>query len=132
MPNKTKDDLKIPDSRLLRPKTLIVHDNLRKKLYFIINCFKEEKINNYKKRYFEIKKEIENLIVLSNYSKIVKKDYAINKIKIKSNISKIKFLNNVEKAKKYIKIGDIFQVVLSQRFETKLTKDPIEIYKKLR
>ncbi len=132
LPNKTKDDLKIPDSRLLRPKTLIVHDNLRKKLYFIINCFKEEKINNYKKRYFEIKKEIENLIVLSNYSKIVKKDYAINKIKIKSNISKIKFLNNVEKAKKYIKIGDIFQVVLSQRFETKLTKDPIEIYKKLR
>jgi Anthranilate/para-aminobenzoate synthases component I len=35
-------------------------------------------------------------------------------------------------AKKYIKRGDIFQVVLSQRFETKLTKKPIEIYKKLR
>ena len=35
-------------------------------------------------------------------------------------------------AKKYIKIGDIFQVVLSQRFEAKLTKKPIEIYKKLR
>ena len=33
---------------------------------------------------------------------------------------------NVNKAKKYIKIGDIFQVVLSQRFETKLTKKPIE------
>jgi anthranilate synthase component 1 len=38
----------------------------------------------------------------------------------------------VNKAKKYIKIGDIFQVVLSQRFEANLTKDPIEIYKKLR
>ena len=36
------------------------------------------------------------------------------------------------KGKKYIKKGDIFQVVLSQRFETKLTKKPIEIYKKLR
>ena len=36
------------------------------------------------------------------------------------------------KAKDYIKKGDIFQVVLSQRFETKLTKDPLEIYKKLR
>ena len=51
---------------------------------------------------------------------------------IKSNISKQKFLSNVKKAKKYIKIGDIFQVVLSQRFETKLIKNPIEIYKKLR
>ena len=38
----------------------------------------------------------------------------------------------VNKAKKYIKIGDIFQVVLSQRFETKLSKKPLEIYKKLR
>ena len=38
----------------------------------------------------------------------------------------------VKKAKKFIKIGDIFQVVLSQRFEAKLTKKPIDIYKKLR
>jgi len=38
----------------------------------------------------------------------------------------------VLKAKKYIKKGDIFQVVLSQRFESKLTKAPLEIYKKLR
>ena len=36
------------------------------------------------------------------------------------------------KAKKYIKKGDIFQVVLSQRFESPLTKSPLEIYKKLR
>ena len=51
---------------------------------------------------------------------------------IKSNISKKKFLENVKKAKKYIQIGDIFQVVLSQRFETKLTKKPLSIYKRLR
>ena len=51
---------------------------------------------------------------------------------MKSNISKKKFLNNVRKAKKYIKIGDIFQVVLSQRFVANLTKNPIDIYKKLR
>ncbi len=38
----------------------------------------------------------------------------------------------VNAAKRYIKIGDIFQVVLSQRFEAKLTKKPLEIYKKLR
>ena len=54
------------------------------------------------------------------------------KIKVKSNTSKNKFLAMVNKAKKYIKLGDIFQVVLSQRFEAKLTKKPLEIYKKLR
>ena len=41
-------------------------------------------------------------------------------------------MENVKKAKKYIQIGDIFQVVLSQRFETKLTKKPLSIYKRLR
>ena len=55
-----------------------------------------------------------------------------SKIKVKSNISKKRFKKIVVEAKKYIKKGDIFQVVLSQRFETKLTKAPLEIYKKLR
>ena len=59
-------------------------------------------------------------------------DIKKTKISYKSNISRKKFLSNIIKAKKYIKKGDIFQVVLSQRFETNLTKNPIEIYKKLR
>ena len=54
------------------------------------------------------------------------------KIKVKSNTSKKRFLDMVSKAKNFIKIGDIFQVVLSQRFEAKLAKSPLEIYKKLR
>ncbi len=133
IPNKCKDDLKIPDARLLRPKTLVIHDNEKKKLYFIINCFKDEKINNYKKKYLDIQNEIENLIVISKFKlNNIQQTIKNYKIKIKSNITKKKFINNVKKAKKYIKIGDIFQVVLSQRFESKFTKDPIEIYKKLR
>ena len=44
---------------------------------------------------------------------------------IKSNFTKKEFLKLVNKAKKYISIGDIFQVVISQRFEKKLTKDPL-------
>ena len=45
-----------------------------------------------------------------------------NKNKIKSNISKSKFKKMVLTAKKYITKGDIFQVVLSQRFERKFEK----------
>ena len=51
---------------------------------------------------------------------------------VTSNINKNVFKKIVLKAKEYIKKGDIFQVVLSQRFETNLTKAPLEIYKKLR
>lgn len=132
IPNSCTDDLKIPDSRILRPRTLIIHDNLKKKIYFIINCFSDEKIKDYSKKYLQIKNEIEYLMFLANYKSNIQNIKTSKKISIKSNILKKKFLSNVNKAKKYIKIGDIYQVVLSQRFETKLTKSPLEIYKKLR
>ncbi len=133
IPNNCKDDLKLPDVRLLRPRTLIIHDNLKKEIFFINNIFKDEKITNYKNKYKDILSE---LFTLSLQSSVKKIDNVINnkskKIIINSNTSKNKFLSIVNKAKKYIKLGDIFQVVLSQRFETKLTKKPIDIYKKLR
>ena len=70
------------------------------------------------------------IIALGGISKFNEKKIKLSPIK--SNTSMKKFISNVKKAKKYIKIGDIFQVVLSQRFQTKLTKKPLEIYKKLR
>jgi anthranilate synthase component 1 len=134
VPDNCLNDLKIPDVRLIRPKTLIIHDNLLKKIYFIINCFADEKIYNYKKYYFKQLKNIEHLKKIALYTK-TKKNNKIDtnkKIKVKSNISKKRFKKIILKAKEYIKKGDIFQVVLSQRFEAKLTKSPMEIYKKLR
>ena len=132
IPNKCKNDLKLPDVRLLRPRTLIIHDNFKKKIFYIVNIFKDEIIANYKKKYFEVENEINNLLIQAS-KKVA--DNNLNKkinIKVKSNTSKNKFLNMINKAKKYIKIGDIFQVVLSQRFEAILSKKPLDIYKKLR
>ncbi|MDA9955851.1 anthranilate synthase component I [Candidatus Pelagibacter sp.] len=132
IPNKCKDDLNLPDVRLLRPRTLVIHDNLKKKIFYIVNIFSDEKILNYKSKYLEVESQINDLLIQASLEKSnFSKDNKTN-IKIKSNTSKSKFLRMVNKAKKYIKIGDIFQVVLSQRFETKLSKKPLEIYKKLR
>ena len=131
--NSCKDDLKLPDVRLMRPRVLVIHDNLKKKIFFIVNVYKDEKINNYKKKYSQIKNELINLSILARTSeKNIINNNKTKKNIIKSNTTKVRFINMVKKAKKYIKIGDIFQVVLSQRFETKLTKSPLEIYKKLR
>ena len=134
IPNNCKDDLGIPDVRLLRPRTLIIHDNLKKKIFYISNVFNDEKISNYKKKFEEIKNELSKLSNQSfpKNSKKFKFNNSNNKISVKSNTPKNRFLKMVDKAKEYIKIGDIFQVVLSQRFEAKLTKKPLEIYKKLR
>ena len=133
IPNTCKDDLKLPDVRLLRPRTLIIYDKLKKKIFYIINVFNDEKITNFSKKYTQVQNEL-NSLYNNNFN--IKKKNNIKKsslrINIKSNTSKSSFLNMVKKAKNFIKIGDIFQVVLSQRFEAKLSKDPIDIYKKLR
>ena len=133
IPNKCKNDLGLPDVRLIRPVKLIIYDNFKKKIFFIVNCFNDQKIKNYNKKFNSIKKEIKDLkkLILLNQNTHTKKILP-KKVKIKSNTTKKNFLSMVGKAKKYIKKGDIFQVVLSQRFETNLSKSPLEIYKKLR
>ena len=65
IPNSCVDDLKIPDARILRPRTLIIHDNYEQKIFYIINCFSDEKIINYKSKFDSIKKQIRNLIFIS-------------------------------------------------------------------
>jgi anthranilate synthase component 1 len=133
IPNNCKNDLNLPDVRLLRPRTLIIHDNLKKEIFFIINIFSDEKINNYKKKFDDIKSELFKLNIQSSIKHLkTLENNVLKDIKVKSNTSKNKFLKMVSKAKEYIKLGDIFQVVLSQRFEAKLTKKPLDIYKKLR
>ena len=133
IPNKCKNDLNLPDVRLMRPRTVIIHDNLKKEIYFIINIFNDEKISNYQKKFENIKSELFKLSIQSLIKNLDNKTYKeFKNINIKSNTPKNKFLAMVNKAKEYIKLGDIFQVVLSQRFETNLTKKPLDIYKKLR
>lgn len=51
---------------------------------------------------------------------------------VQSNLTKDQFISNVEKAKEYIRAGDIFQVVLSQRFSIDTEVDPLHVYRVLR
>ena len=92
IPNNCKDDLKLPDVRLLRPRTLIIHDNLKKKIFYIANVFKDEKINNYSEKYLEIESEINDLLIQSSLSKKNLKITKKEKIQVKSNTTKNKFL----------------------------------------
>ena len=132
IPDNCKDDLKIPDVRMIRPKNLVIYDNLKKKIFFIENIYAETKIKNYFEKYQLIRRNLETYEDYSNIHLPLNFTHQKNKNKIKSNISKNQFKNYVKKAKEYIGKGDIFQVVLSQRFERKINKTPLEIYNHLR
>ena len=96
---------------MIRPRSLIIHDNLKKNIHYIVNCYSDEKITNYKKKFLNIKFKIEELkyLTLKNNHSLSNFFNKQKKSKVKSNISKKYFKNIVLKAKKYIKNGDIFQ-----------------------
>lgn len=50
----------------------------------------------------------------------------------KSNFDKEDYLESIRKIKRYIRSGDLYQVNMTQRFETEMTDEPLELYKKLR
>ncbi|MAK12539.1 MAG: anthranilate synthase component I [Candidatus Pelagibacter sp.] len=129
IPDNNLDDLQIPDVKLIRPNFIYIHDNQKNKLYFIKLNFK--KTTNYLGELNNLRKQV-IIDTKKNTTKINKENIYSGDEKIKSNVSRKKFLELVKKAKKYISIGDIFQVVLSQRFEKKLNSPPLEIYKKIR
>ena len=81
IPDKCKDDLKIPDVRLSRPTNLVIYDNLKKKIYYIENIYSDQKIKNYDEKYESIKKKF---LLFQNY------EY----IKIPEKFTYIKCLND--------------------------------------
>ena len=115
-----------------RPRNLVIYDNLKKKIFYVENVFSDTKIKNYKEKYDSIIRKFDLFEDYENIKLPEKFNFKKNKNLVKSNISKQKFKSLVIKAKKYIEKGDIFQVVLSQRFERKIEKKPIEIYNHLR
>ncbi|MEK6677903.1 MAG: anthranilate synthase component I family protein, partial [Nitrospirota bacterium] len=86
-----------------------------------------------KKAYNDAKAKIDGIIeklkrrTADKGQRNIKKD-----IRLSSNYTKKGFEKAVEKSKEYIKAGDIFQVVLSQRFNTGLKSEPFNVYRALR
>jgi anthranilate synthase component 1 len=79
----------------LRPRTLIIHDNLKKEIFFIRNIFQDEKINDYKERYEDIKNDLSKLIIQSSIINIGKElKQKTQNIKVKSNTTKKQIFND--------------------------------------
>ena len=55
IPDKNKDNLNIPDIRVFRPNNLIIYDDLKKKVFFIENIFKDQSVQDAFQHYENIK-----------------------------------------------------------------------------
>lgn len=128
--NPPQDDLNMPDCHLFLFDEIVAYDHLSNKAVIILNINKNE---NVEEKYVECKERAQ---VIANILKAFTPKPSFIKqakeITVKSNVTKEEFIENVEKAKDYIKDGDIFQVVLSQRFEVDNPPEPFDVYRMLR
>lgn len=134
LPDAKKNDTEIPDFHFMITDEIIAYDHLLQKIHIIVNLHVDENLEReylfvtqrIKEIYSEIKASRMKLEPVQD-SRSEKED-----IQLKANITKKEFCMGVEKAKEHIRRGDIFQVVLSQRFEIETQQEPLNIYRALR
>jgi len=127
------DDLHLPDSYLMFCDEIIVYDHLKQKVMVIVNARVDDDAN---KVYDLAVQKIEKIcgeIEEPSRSESMGTQKANNtNVDVQSNFTQADFCKAVEKAKEYIKDGDIFQVVLSQRFSVETNANPLDVYRILR
>jgi anthranilate synthase component 1 len=113
LPRKATEDLNFPDAQLGVFNDGIVFDHRQKRAFYYYSS--DNRLS-----------EIEHLL------KQPSSQEALTCSKPKVNVSKERFEKAVEKAKEYVTSGDIFQVVLSKRYEFQIEGDLIAFYRALR
>lgn len=123
-----EDTENFKDVDLMLFDKVIAFDSNMQKVFIIINIAVDNLTENYKKACDELK-EISELIING-------RSHKSEPLKLKSEIkplfTKVEYCSMVEKAKKYIYDGDIFQVVLSNRLEAEAEGSLFDTYRILR
>lgn len=130
LPNIATDDLKQPDALLIFTDTLLIFDHVRHRIRIVCNARIED---DPEKAYEEAVRKIDE--VLARLRQPVEFQSAPRKQSVPdvhSNFSKEGFEKAVLRSKEYIAAGDVIQVVLSQRFETRVEAEPFDVYRALR
>ncbi len=133
LPDTGTDDLRVDDAVLMFYKTILAFDHLRHQIHIISNIIVDESQESIDAQYAKAVEEIERIeAILRAPLEIPAVTRNDRDVAVRSNFDKPDYLAAVAKAKEYIAAGDIFQVVLSQRFEVDLPTSPFEIYRALR
>ena len=118
-----KNEIRIPLAHFVKPRNLIIIDNVLNETHLI-------EVSNIKKNPVKSLKKLEK-ILKEPFSKNKKLNFSKPK-KFKNHIKKEEFIKRVKEIKRDIKVGEIFQAVLSQRFSNDYLIDPFNFYRALR
>jgi anthranilate synthase component I len=132
IPSTGRDDLGLDDCVMMFYLGLVVFDHVRHRVWVVRNVFTDGP-GSLRAKYDAAVREIERTRrILEGPLPPQPRVRRAGPLRVQSNFTKARYLAAVRKAKAYIRAGDIFQVVPSQRFSARTNADPFEIYRALR
>jgi anthranilate synthase component 1 len=126
------DDVGLDDAVFMLFDGLVAFDHVRQTVWVIRNVFTENP-GTLRAKYDAAVRAIHTTTAL--LERPLPRERRTNRggaPRVRSNFPRGQFLESVRRAKKYIRAGDVFQVVLSQRFAAQTPADPLAIYRALR
>lgn len=132
LPDGNPREIESYDACFLLTEKLLIFDNMRQKIKVVCNVHIQPE-EDPAAAYARGTREVDALIATLRVPLPAPPEPIVaKKTDLAPNLSASAFHAAVEKCKEYIRAGDIFQVVLSQRFSGELTVDPFDIYRALR
>ncbi len=131
LPDMPEDDLELPEAIWAFYDEIYAFDHVKQQVIIIKTVF-TDKSDEYDTMYREAQESLDEMEDLVYKSTTGRDSFSIYPDKLHSNMERDVFETMVKKAKNYIYEGDIFQVVLSQRFETDFEGDRFMLYRALR
>jgi anthranilate synthase component 1 len=134
VPLHPRDDLQLPEMMFMIARTLLVFDHRFRKLRLVTNAHVDDETSvdeAYERAFHDLESAIERLNQSTTLRPICAQPLEERPV-ARSNTAREEFESMVVRAKEFIAAGDIFQVVLSQRFETEFAGDPLDLYRCLR
>src|SRR6266566_4426091 len=132
VPIASRDELQLPEALFMITNSLLIFDHRLRSLKIVVNAFLDD--GSLEEVYAQAAESIGTIVHQLTKSAdlrfISNKDSQVQPVR--SNFRPEEFGRAVEQAKEYIRSGDIFQVVLSQRFECDFDGDPLDFYRCLR
>src|SRR6266571_6443757 len=126
------DDLRLPEMLFMIPRSLLILDQRLRTLQIVVNAFLDDgSPEAVYARSAESAGAIMRQLAQPAELPLVSSEECETQ-SARSNFRRDEFERAVERAKEYIRAGDIFQVVLSQRFESDFNGDPLDFYRCLR
>jgi anthranilate synthase component 1 len=133
LPSQAKDELRIPDACLLFFDEVLAFDHVRKEIWLMVTAdVRQGRAGAIWDRAVKRLNALEKRLAQPLPKLAARKAASQRKLKVTYRTPKKDYLRAVEKTKEYIRAGDVFQAVLSQRFDVEPGVDSFQVYRALR